>query len=132
MKTINEVHLIGRAGKDAETRHTSTGKTLVKFSLATGGGKKKDSNEQWPTDWHNCTVWGEELGAIAGQITKGSLVEVYGRISYGSYEKEGRKVYTTDIVCTRVLDPDGDNLHEAPVRQLRNEAPEIIDEDLPF
>lgn len=132
MKNLNECHLIGRAGKDAEIKTTSGGKTLTTFSLATGGGKKKDGSGDYPADWHRCIAWGEELGAIAGQITKGSLVEVYGRISYGSYEKEGRKVYTTDIVCTRVLDPDGDNLHEAPVRQLRNESPEITDEDIPF
>lgn len=130
-KSVNEVHIIGRAGKDAEVRQTSTGKTLTKFSLATGGGKKKGSEEQWPTDWHNCTAWGEELGEIGRQILKGAVVEVYGRISYGSYEKDGRKVYTTDIVCTRILDPEGDNSHELPVRQLREDRP-IDDDDIPF
>ena len=60
------------------------------------------------------------------------MVEVYGRISYGSYEKDGVKRYTTDIVCTRILDPEGDNAHELPVRQLRNEGPDISDEDIPF
>lgn len=139
MRSVNECHLIGHAGKDAETRYTSTGKMLVKFSLATGGGRRKDGGN-YDVDWHRCQVWGEELGQIAGAITKGQAVEIYGRITYGSYEKDGRKVYTTDITCTRVLDPDGEHdqatRHQNASAQPRDnritDDNPITDEDIPF
>lgn len=131
--STNEVHLIGHAGKDAEVKQTSTGKTVSKFSLATGGGRKKGSDENWPTDWHRCVAWGEQLGEIASRIEKGSTVEIVGRLQYGSYEKDGRKVYTTDIVCHQITLPE----EEAPPRELpviqRNADLEITEDDsIPF
>src|SRR5271166_5139101 len=117
MKDVNEVHIIGRAGKDAETKYTPGGKMLTKFSLATGGGSKKDGSGDWPTDWHSCQVWGEELGAIANQIKKGGVVEVFGRISYNKYQDK----YYTNITCNRVIVDGGDD-HDQRPREERSAA----------
>lgn len=133
-RTVNEVHIIGHAGKDAEIINTSGGKVLTKFSLATGGGKKKDGGN-YETDWHRCVAWGEQLAEVGRKVGKGDLVEVIGRISYGSYEKDGRKVYTTDIVCKEIkLDADDFN-QDAPRERkapTNHHEVEITDEDLPF
>lgn len=104
-QSVNEVHLIGHAGKDGEVKYTSTGKALGKFTMATGGGRKQDGS-QYPTDWHRITAWGDDLATLVGVISKGDLVEVFGRISYGSYDKGGQKVYTTDIVAQKIVLPD--------------------------
>jgi single-strand DNA-binding protein len=102
MKTINEVRLLGYAGRDGEVRNTKTGKRLGKFSLATGGGLKKDGSK-YPLDWHNCSSWGDELCQVVEEIRKGDAVEVYGRIAYSSSGKDGVKRYYTDIVCSKII-----------------------------
>lgn len=98
-RTTNEVHLIGHAGKDALVKSYGDGKKLSKFSLATGGGKNKETGKEYPTDWHQIVCFDVP---DADRVSKGDLVEVYGRIQYGSYEKDGRTVYTTDIIAKQV------------------------------
>lgn len=127
---VNEAHIVGRAGRDAEIKYTSTGKTVAKFSIATGGGKKKDGS-QYPADFHRCQAWGDNLAQQAMQIKKGAAVEVFGAIRYGSYEKNGQTVYTTDIVCKSIGFPNA----EADLSQDKPEpvdSTEITDEDIPF
>lgn len=133
---INEVHLRGRAGKDAEVRFTSGGKQLVKFSLATGGGKSKDGSKEYPTDWHNIEMWN-----VAGSegVTKGALVEIEGRIKYDSWEDRdtGQKKYMTKIVAYK-FSLNGEQPAArapeaaAPVATQQNSTQEITDDDLPF
>lgn len=128
-KTKNEVWLIGHAGKDAELKYIPSGKALVKFSLATGGGKKKDGSP-YPTEWHNVVVWENE---DCGSIGKGDLVEVRGRIQTRSWDdkKTGEKKYMTEIVAT-IVNFDG----ATPAKHVSDEAvaagTEITDEDCPF
>ena len=55
---INKVMLLGRIGKDAETKNFDAGNSLIKFSLATSENYK-DAKGEWQekTEWHNITVW---------------------------------------------------------------------------
>ena len=135
MKDVNEVHLVGRAGKDAEVKYTSGGKELAKFSLATGGGKKKDGSGEWPTDWHNIECW-DVPGASA--IAKGEVVEVFGRIKYDSWDDRttGQKKYMTKIVASKLQLPDDDRPRRQeqaePQQSQRDTRTEVTDEDLPF
>jgi single-strand DNA-binding protein len=133
--TINEVHLKGRVGKDAETKYTGGGKMVTKFSLATGGGKKKDGSGEWPTDWHNIVVWQKEEAA---GIKKGAQVELWGRITTRSWDdrETGQKRYMTEIIANDLV-INGD---DAPVKKVAKKNPpaarpaevEITDEDIPF
>jgi single-strand DNA-binding protein len=94
---MNRVVLIGRLGKDPELRYTSSGTAIAKFSLATD--RRKRNGEEQPPDWHRITAWGR-LGEICSQyLIKGERVMIEGRIEYGSYEKDGVKHYTTDIIA---------------------------------
>lgn len=54
---LNRICLIGRLGKDAELKDSSSGKQYMKFSLATNRMKGREE----VTDWHNVTVWNEKL-----------------------------------------------------------------------
>lgn len=96
---INKVILVGNLGNDPETKYTQSGMAITTISLATTSARKdKDGNLQEKTEWHRVKFFGK-LGEIAGEyLKKGSQCYVEGRIEYGSYEKDGVKQYTTDII----------------------------------
>jgi single-strand DNA-binding protein len=100
MAGINKVILVGNLGSDPEMRYTAGGTAVCKFSLATSRKfTGKDGQKQEKTEWHRIVAWAK-LAEICGQyLTKGKQVVIEGRIEYGSYEKDGVKHYTTDIVA---------------------------------
>jgi len=99
---INKAILIGRLGKDPETRSTAGGQTVARFSIATDE-KFTDRNgeKQERTEWHNIVAWGK-LAEICGQyLRKGKLVYIDGSIRTDSWEDKetGQKKYKTEIVA---------------------------------
>jgi single-strand DNA-binding protein len=107
MPSLNRVQLIGRLGKDPETRFTPTGKKVCQFSLAvdrrwkTGEGEKRQE-----TDWFNIQAWGR-LGEICQQyLGKGRLVFIEGRLHTDRYEHEGEQRYFTRVIASsmQILD----------------------------
>jgi single-strand DNA-binding protein len=107
MPSLNRVQLIGRLGKDPETRFTPTGKKVCQFSLAvdrrwkTGEGEKRQE-----TDWFNIQAWGR-LGEICQQyLGKGRLVFIEGRLHTDRYEHEGEPRYFTRVIASsmQILD----------------------------
>ncbi len=97
---INKVILVGNLGNDPETKYTQGGMAITTLSLATTSVRKdRDGNTQEKTEWHRVKLFGK-LGEIAGEyLRKGRQVYIEGRLEYGSYEKDGVKHYTTDIVA---------------------------------
>jgi len=97
---VNEVQLIGNAGRDAELRTTSTGAPYAMFTLATSE-RYKGHDGEWreDTEWHKIKVIGKSADRIARQVRKGDRVYVSGKIS--SYETDG--VRRTEIKSFRVL-----------------------------
>lgn len=100
MAGVNKVILVGNLGADPEMRYTASGTAVCKFRLATSERyKDRQGNMQERTDWHRVTAWGK-LAEICGQyLAKGKQVYIEGRLEYGSYEKDGVKHYTTDIIA---------------------------------
>ena len=97
---INQVMLMGNLGADPELKHTSAGPVL-KFSLATTRYwfDKNTNTKKDETVWHRVTIWGRRGEALQKMLSKGSKVFVMGRIHNSSYEKDGQKHYSTEIVC---------------------------------
>ena len=95
---MNLVTLIGRLTKDPEVRYTaSTQSAVAKFTLAVDrGGKDKGA------DFINCTCFGKTAELVEKYVGKGKQIAVNGRIQTGSYEKDGRKVYTTDVIVEKI------------------------------
>ncbi|MCA9783594.1 MAG: single-stranded DNA-binding protein [Calditrichaeota bacterium] len=110
---VNKVTLIGRLGKDPEFRMTAGGTAVAKFTLATSEKRKNANGElSEQTEWHRITCWGRQAEVARDYLNKGSLLYVEGRIHYDSYDnKEGQKVYTTDIVVNnfQMLSGRGDS-----------------------
>lgn len=100
--SVNKVILVGRLGRDPETRYTSGGQAVANFTLATDESFKSRSGErQKRTEWHRVVLWGK-LAEIAQQyLKKGMLVYIEGRIQTRQWEdkRDGQKRQTTEIVA---------------------------------
>ena len=92
---------IGRLTQDPDIKHVeSNGEqlTIATYTLAVNRKGKKDE-----TDYIRCKAFGKTAEFVEQYLSKGLKMMVCGRIQTGSYEnKEGQKVYTTDVVASRV------------------------------
>ena len=98
---MNKVMLIGRITRDPELRYTSSNIPSVRFTLAVNRPFENQNGER-ETDFINIVVWRKKAENVKKYVSKGSLVAVEGRIQTGSYEKDGQRVYTTDVVADNV------------------------------
>jgi single-strand DNA-binding protein len=101
---INKVTLVGNLGRDPEVSYTPSGMAVAKFSIATSEKwKDKNSGEmQERTEWHRITAFGR-LGEICGEyLSKGRQVYIEGRLQTSSWEKDGVKRYSTDIIANEM------------------------------
>ena len=97
---INKVILVGNLGNDPETKYTQGGMAVTTLSVATTTSRKdRDGNFQDKTEWHRVKLFGKTAEVAAEYLKKGRQVYIEGRLEYGSYEKDGVKHYTTDILC---------------------------------
>lgn len=101
---MNSVELIGRPTKDPEVRYTSGNQqAIATFTLAVDRDGKKDENGNKLADFPRITVFGKEAEICEKYLKKGKLTAVQGRLQTGSYtNKNGDKVYTTDVIANRV------------------------------
>jgi len=141
---INKVILIGNLGRDPELTYTQNGLAIAKFTLATTEGRKNaEGNREDHTEWHRIVFFGKIAEICSQYLTKGSQVYIEGRISYGSYESEGVKRYTTDIIGNNMQmlgrREDSQGHSQAPTQQqpASSGAPPSqgngdFEEDLPF
>jgi single-strand DNA-binding protein len=123
MPSLNRVQLIGRLGKDPESRFTPNGKQVTHFSLAVSNRwKAADGETRESTEWVNIEACGR-LGEICQQyLHKGSLVYIEGRLKTDKYEdKSGENKYFTKVVALsmQMLDKKQD---EEPATLVEEEA----------
>jgi single-strand DNA-binding protein len=155
-RSVNKVILIGHLGKDAETRFTTSGTALTRFTVATNRRVKDSQTGDWrdETDWHTIAMWrNENLGQY---LTKGKQVFIEGQLRSRSYDdKDGQKKYVTEVVVDEIIllgggggrgDDAGASWGEANQRGPANRPaqkaaggpaeveapPELGDDDVPF
>lgn len=141
---MNKIILIGRLTKDVETR-VSPGEnatTIARYTLAVDRKYKKDGEAS--ADFINCITFGRNAEFAEKYLRKGTKIAVVGRIQTGSYtNREGQKVYTTDVVVeehefaeNKTVSDHHERLPEAsPYGQATDgfmSIPDGIDEELPF
>lgn len=104
MGSVNKVILIGNLGADPELKYTQSSRPLCNMSVATTEiWKDKGGNRQEKTEWHRVTVWGDTAENCSKYLAKGRSVYVEGRLETRSYEKDGQKRYSTNVVADRVV-----------------------------
>lgn len=100
--SVNKVILVGRLGRDPETRYTAGGQAVANFSVATDETFKDRSGErQKRTEWHKIVVWAKQAEIAQQYLKKGSLIYIEGRIQSREWQdKEGQKRTSYEIVAT--------------------------------
>jgi single-strand DNA-binding protein len=104
MSGINRVILVGRLGQDPESKQLDNGNTVTNFSVATSEtwtdkttGEKKET-----TEWHRISVFGKLAEVAAQYLKKGRQCYVEGKLKTRSYEVDGVKKYSTDILADKI------------------------------
>lgn len=103
MPALNRVQLIGRLGRDPESRFTPSGKQVCSFSMAVNRTwRDREGKAREETDWFNVDAWGR-LGEVCQQyLSKGRLVYIEGRLRTDQYEQEGETRYFTRVVASQM------------------------------
>jgi single-strand DNA-binding protein len=155
--SVNKVMLVGRLGRDPETRYTSGGQAVANFSVATDESyKDRNGERQKRTEWHKIVVWGKQAEIAQQYLKKGSLVFIEGRIQSREWQdKEGQKRTSFEIIANnfRMLGGRGEGMaasagagsgattsnsrsddfeHAMPTDEFSAPGPDINDEDIPF
>jgi single-strand DNA-binding protein len=105
---MNIVILTGNLARDPEKSYTQSGMAITRFTIAVNRFRKTEGGDD--ADFIRVTSFDKQAELVERYLKKGSKVGVEGRIQTGSYEKEGKKVYTTDVIANRVefLDRKGE------------------------
>ena len=134
----NKVTLEGRLVRDPELRYTPSGKAVANFTIAVDRGFSKEQGES-NADFIKIVTWDKQAETVGNLLKKGRLVLVDGSIRTGSYEKDGQKVYTTEVQASRVVFLDrGDKQSEGGASSVSAPANDVADvfglddDDVPF
>jgi len=134
---MNRVTLVGRLTKDIELRTTTGGTPTCNFNIAVDRGKNKDGVRV--SDFPAIVAWNKTAELCARYLHKGDRVGIDGSIQTRNYEKDGRKVYITEVVAHSIefLTPKGQSAAPAEPQLTGNVTEdgfaEVADDlELPF
>lgn len=138
---MNKVILMGRLTKDPDVRYTQGQEPMciARYTLAVDRmGKKKEG--QTNADFPNCVAFGK-LGEFAEKyLKKGTKIALIGRLQTGSYTKDGKKVYTTEVVVENQEFAESKSSEKTPAQDdvpdgfmsIPDGMDEELDMNLPF
>lgn len=98
---INKVQVMGNVTKKPEVRYTPSGKAVMNFSVATNRDYKQGDEWKQSTEFHDITLW-KNVETAEGYMEKGTRVLVEGHLQTRSWEKDGHKMYKTEIIADNV------------------------------
>lgn len=141
---MNNVNLIGRLTRDVDLRYTPNGNAAASFSIAV---ERNYTNQQGKrdADFINIIAWRKLAENVANFCSKGSPVGVTGRLETRSYEKDGKKVWVTEVVAQEIKflsspkNNENGQPNKGPNQNSKNANPfdrsqpiDISGDDLPF
>lgn len=124
---MNKVITMGRLTANPKVSQTTTGKKVARFNLALD--RMKDG-----TDFPSYIAWEKRAEFLEKWCHKGMRLLVEGHLQTGTYEKDGHKVYTTDVVCDVIEFCDKKRDQEEQPKESEDwvNIPDGIQEELPF
>lgn len=128
---MNVVALVGRVTRDPDIRQSQgeTPTVVARYTLAVDrrGTKEKDK-----ADFISTVSFGRTAEFIEKYVKKGTKLCVRGRIQTGSYEKDGKKIYTTDVVAEDIEFAESKKSQEQPQEKPVDDFISVVDGELPF
>lgn len=126
---INNVVLVGRLTKDVEVKKTQSGLSVASFTVACDrrlSQEQRNNNEQ-SADFISCVAWRGSADFLGQYSHKGDTVGIEGRIQTRSYDRDGQKVYVTEIIANNVsilhsTQPRQAQAQTQPQQQTQNTA----------
>ena len=94
---MNKALLVGRLTREPELKTTGSGTSVCTFSLAVQR-KYKNADGEYEADFINCVAWRSQAEFLAKFFNKGSMVGIVGSIQTRNYEKDGQRIYITDLL----------------------------------
>ena len=134
---MNKAILMGRLTRDVELKTTASGVSVAIFSIAVNR-RFKNANGGYDADFINCVAWRQQAEFISKYFKKGSQIGVTGSIQTRNYEKDGKKVYITEVAVDEAefvgaKNTDKEALPEMPsIPGNDGFVPAPADGDLPF
>lgn len=123
---MNNVILIGRITADPELGYTQSQKAMCRFTLAVDRAKEG-------ADFIRIIAWDRQAENVNRFLHKGSKCAVNGRIQTGSYkDRDGKTVYTTDVVANNVEFLDSKNDKPADLEATKRQAEDLFGDDVAF
>lgn len=108
---VNKVILVGNVGNEPEVRYMPNGNAVANLSVATSDSwkDKNTGDQQERTEWHRVVFFNRLAEIVEQYVKKGSKLYIEGRLQTRSWEQEGVKRYTTEIVANdmQMLDSRG-------------------------
>ena len=139
---MNKVIQIGRLTRIPELRYSASGMAVVMFTVAVDRKLSKEKKQQaeaqgQPTaDFVSCKAFGKTAELISNYFQKGDQIAIEGRIQTGSYEKDGQRIYTTDVMVDSFdfLDNKSNNAGNSQAFGQQDEVGffPVDDADVPF
>lgn len=138
---INKTILVGRLTKEPELRTTASGVSVASFTVAVNR-RFKNAEGNYDADFINCVAYRNTAEFVCGNFVKGQQIGLVGSIQTRNYDKDGKKVYVTEVAVDEAYFV-GDKVKTAERPNLPPEAtmidnsgfvpaPASDDDDLPF
>ena len=125
--SLNKVMLIGRLGRDPETKYSANNTPICNFSLATSDRIRRGDNFEEKTEWHRIVVFGNQAENAGKFLKKGSQVFVEGKIQSRTYQdKDGNERTIVEIIANSLsfLDPKENSYSGQPERTYQQNSKE--------
>lgn len=124
---INNVVLVGRLTKDVEVKKTQSGLSVASFTIACDRrlSQEQKNNGEQSADFISCVAWRGSADFLGRYAHKGDTVGVEGRIQTRNYDRDGQKVYVTEIIANSVSILHSNQPRQAqtqPQQQAQNAA----------
>lgn len=141
---MNKAILVGRLTKDPELKTTASGVSVCSFTIAINR-RFRNAEGNYDADFINCVAWRQQADFLSKFFSKGRMVGVIGSIQTRNYERDGQRVYITEVVADEISFVDSKSQSDsapqsAPAPSANTNSfgaddgfiPMPADDDLPF
>jgi len=132
---LNKFICVGRLARDPELKTTGNGTSVASFTLAVNR-RFKNADGGYDADFINCVAWRQSAEYLCKNYSKGDMVGISGSIQTRNYEKDGSKIYITEVVADEIHYVGGRKQTEASEQTDESEQDSFMpmpqDDDVPF